>query len=147
MENGKIGGVRSPKSLNRLTQNLARVITLAISPRTQKLKALATCRLVLACMLFKQFWYLFVFSFLTYKIYFLVCFLPHTFSHYTKFYVTPTSSWTECRASHYSKLLAKQRMGHVRVWDNNKAVRLGVGKNANIISNQPTTKVDKNGNS
>jgi len=28
--------------------------------------------------------------------------------------------------------------GRVRVWDNNKAVRLGLGKKANIISNQPT---------
>jgi len=41
----------------------------------------------------------------------------------------------------------KPVMGRVRVWDNNKAIRLGLGKKANIISNQPTAKIDKNGNS
>jgi len=41
--------------------------------------------------------------------------------------------------------------GRVRVWDNNKAQRLGLGKKANMnqpkASNQPTANVDKNGNS
>jgi len=41
MENGKISGIRTPKPLNRLSQNLARVITSAISPSKPKFKPIA----------------------------------------------------------------------------------------------------------
>ena len=41
MEKGKIGGIRTPKPLNRLSQNLACVITLAIWASTAKFKPIA----------------------------------------------------------------------------------------------------------
>ena len=41
MEDGKIEGVRTPKPLNRLPQNLAWMITSAIWPNTPKFKPIA----------------------------------------------------------------------------------------------------------
>ena len=41
VENGTIGGVRTAKLLNQLTQNLAWVITLAISVHMPQFKAIA----------------------------------------------------------------------------------------------------------
>jgi len=41
MENGKIKGIRTPKSLNRMSQNLAWVIMLSISPCMPKFKVTA----------------------------------------------------------------------------------------------------------
>jgi len=42
MENGKIGGVRTPNPLNRWTQNLAWVIMSAISPGMPKMQVIAS---------------------------------------------------------------------------------------------------------
>ena len=41
MQNGEIGDIRTPKPLNRQSQNLEWVLTSAMSPRMPKFKAIA----------------------------------------------------------------------------------------------------------